>query len=286
MFSLGSRLAAVQMALLAMSAFASPQAAPAMANSASATFSGNGIEASFKFNSFHNGPGAHVEVMINGLYSMSFDYPYHIHVNPVRQGQSCELAGGHFNPTNAPMTPCNRNEPNTCEVGDLAGKFGNLPGSPQGLTRRSYYDPSLNLSQGADGILYRSIVIHGANNVRLACVNVPPAPSGTTRCCLPKLVMVVTSSHVRDMCIQRSSQLGSRDASNISLLADFFSRSDARQVGIVQPASVPTCDVRDDKEERDNTKANRRPPWGPPAKHVFHLPAPARKSSATARQGR
>jgi len=175
MFSLGSRLAAVQVALLAMSAFASPQDARAMAHSAAASFSGHGITASFKFNSYRNGPGAHVEVMINGLSPMSSDYPYHIHVKPVDQGQSCELAGGHFNPTNAPMTTCNRQAPKTCETGDLSGKFGGLPGSPQGLTRRSYFDPSLNLYQGDDGILYRSIVIHGANNVRLACGTITPS---------------------------------------------------------------------------------------------------------------
>ncbi|PLW26718.1 hypothetical protein PCANC_26207 [Puccinia coronata f. sp. avenae] len=171
MLLLGCRFS-VQVAFVYLSVLASVhqpmkiarrQASPGTASQAMAQFSGSGISATFRFTS--SGTGSNVDLEVSGLSGA--DHLYHIHVNGVSPGQSCEAAGGHWNPTSAPAGVCNTSNLKTCEKGDLSGRYGALPG--QDTVRRSYYDPDLTLSQGPDGILSRSIVIHGPNKTRLLC---------------------------------------------------------------------------------------------------------------------
>ncbi|KAI9616335.1 hypothetical protein KEM48_005189 [Puccinia striiformis f. sp. tritici PST-130] len=116
---------------------------------ATASFSGSGIDATFRFFSDPSTLVSKVEATIAGLKE-GFSNPYHI---------------GHCDPAN----------PKLCEVGDLAGKHGSLVSQPGGVFRTSYEDASLKLSQSDEGIFYRSIVIHGPNKVRLACGMIIPS---------------------------------------------------------------------------------------------------------------
>lgn len=52
---------------------------------------------------------------------------YHIHEYHVTGNSECATTGGHLGPYNATESPpCDRKNKATCQVGDLAGKHGNL----------------------------------------------------------------------------------------------------------------------------------------------------------------
>jgi Cu/Zn superoxide dismutase len=102
---------------------------------------------------------------------------YHVHVSPINStfpaADSCSAAsvGGHFNPKGVTGT-CNPAQPETCEYGDLSGKFGELTGLPS-VVAKEYTSATLPLS-GADSIVGRSIVIHrdDATGSRWVCANI------------------------------------------------------------------------------------------------------------------
>lgn len=50
---------------------------------------------------------------------------YHVHARPVPESGSCADTGGHLDSYLRGDTPaCDSAEPQTCEIGDLSGKFG------------------------------------------------------------------------------------------------------------------------------------------------------------------
>lgn len=56
---------------------------------------------------------------------------YHIHEYPVPSNGSCDATGDHLDPENrGESPPCDASQPQTCQVGDLAGKHGNIPALP------------------------------------------------------------------------------------------------------------------------------------------------------------
>jgi Cu/Zn superoxide dismutase len=69
----------------------------------------------------------------SGPYSMltlslpSANMPvYHIHEKPVPSDDDCKATGGHLDPTERGESPeCDPRDPSSCQVGDLAGIFGN-----------------------------------------------------------------------------------------------------------------------------------------------------------------
>ncbi|KAH9459721.1 hypothetical protein MJO28_004610 [Puccinia striiformis f. sp. tritici] len=141
---------------------------------ATASFSGSGIDATFRFFSDPSTLVSKVEATIAGLKE-GFSNPYHIHSFSLAADGNCTSTGPHFNPMNATVGHCDPANPKLCEVGDLAGKHGSLVSQPGGVFRTSYEDASLKLSQSDEGIFYRSIVIHGPNKVRLACGMIIPS---------------------------------------------------------------------------------------------------------------
>ncbi|KAJ1954561.1 Superoxide dismutase, partial [Dipsacomyces acuminosporus] len=71
-----------------------------------------------------------VELSVKGL-KPGVSYPYHIHINPVPANGNCTATGGHFDPYNinvgAKPYKCDpKNPAKTCELGDLAGRHGNI----------------------------------------------------------------------------------------------------------------------------------------------------------------
>ena len=96
---------------------------------------------------------------------------WHIHDFPVdtSQGASqCEASsvGGHYNPTNiADYRLCNPNVLSTCEVGDLSGIFGPMPGS---FWVNTYSHPSLDIC----AISGRSMVVHDSGGNRWVCATI------------------------------------------------------------------------------------------------------------------
>jgi hypothetical protein len=119
---------------------------------------------------------------------------YHIHAFPVPLDGNCSGTLGHLDPFVRGETPsCNASDPQTCQVGDLSGKHGNITtsGSFQTtyvclltlhiilpgpiltlLTLSSYLDLYATTEEGLGSFFgNRSIVVHTQNKTRLNCAN-------------------------------------------------------------------------------------------------------------------
>lgn len=60
---------------------------------------------------------------------------YHVHVNPIDSTGNCTSAGGHLDPANRTETPpCDPTAPQTCQDGDLSGKYGAINGTSASFT--------------------------------------------------------------------------------------------------------------------------------------------------------
>ncbi|TPX67063.1 hypothetical protein SpCBS45565_g04029 [Spizellomyces sp. 'palustris'] len=114
--------------------------------------------------------GIEVSLTITGL-DASVKYSYHIH-NLAVVDRDCNKTGDHYDPHNAntPASPSYKCKPDkakdTCEGGDLSGKFGAVQNRT--MVSLCYKDPLIKLSD----VIGRSIVLHGANKARVACGNI------------------------------------------------------------------------------------------------------------------
>jgi len=83
---------------------------------------------------------------------------------------NCSATLGHLDPTDrGEYYPCNVGAPNTCQVGDLAGKHGNITTSP---FVAQYSDAFLSTDPASPAFFGdKSVVIHTANTTRITCAN-------------------------------------------------------------------------------------------------------------------
>ena len=57
-------------------------------------------------------------------------FAYHIHESPVPASGNCLGTGAHLDPyQRGEQPPCNADQPQTCQVGDLSGKHGKINGT-------------------------------------------------------------------------------------------------------------------------------------------------------------
>lgn len=118
-----------------------------------------------------NGTGVIFKVNFFGFPSTELaPYIYHIHDQPVPSNGNCTATLAHQDPyIRGEIPPCDPTQPQTCQVGDLSGKHGNI-------TTLSYTAEYLDLyastKQGLGSFFgNRSIVVHTANTTRLNCAN-------------------------------------------------------------------------------------------------------------------
>jgi Cu/Zn superoxide dismutase len=99
-------------------------------------------------------------------------FPFHIHVAPIPADGNCTGALAHLDPfIRGEATPCNPAKPETCQVGDLSGKYGKA-GTNCTSYKASFTDPYVSLKPGIGAFFgNRSIVIHYANKTRITCAN-------------------------------------------------------------------------------------------------------------------
>lgn len=72
--------------------------------------------------------GVKVEVKLTGFPTEGGPFSYHIHDQPVSADGNCTLTKAHLDPfIRGQKVPCDPKRPQTCEVGDLAGKHGKIP---------------------------------------------------------------------------------------------------------------------------------------------------------------
>lgn len=94
---------------------------------------------------------------------------YHLHVKPATGG-NCTATLGHLDPTHRmDQPPCDASKPETCQVGDLSGKYGKITTDP---FTAEFTDPYTSLEPGNPAFFGNaSFVIHYANATRLTCAD-------------------------------------------------------------------------------------------------------------------
>jgi len=105
------------------------------------------------------------------IYEPLLTYPvYHIHESPVTSDGNCTNTGAHLDPFIRGETPgCESTLPQTCQVGDLAGKHGQITADPFAAT---YIDAFASTLPGNPAFFgNRSFVLHFANKTRISCAN-------------------------------------------------------------------------------------------------------------------
>lgn len=142
---------------------------------ASAYVTGSGIHGHFLFSSDAHQEDVRVRLNIEGLESSALvgrHYHYHVHVNPVGKYHDCDATGGHLNPANLlESTVCNPKDLETCQVGDMSTKHGDIIGGTTPI-QHSYLDSQLRFAPADYSMVGRSVVIHNSEKKRIACGNV------------------------------------------------------------------------------------------------------------------
>ncbi|KAF2496004.1 Cu/Zn superoxide dismutase-related protein, partial [Lophium mytilinum] len=117
-----------------------------------------------------NGKGADIAITLSGLPSEGGPFLYHIHDKAVPADGNCTGAGAHLDPYGRGETPpCDSSQKQTCQVGDLSGKYGTINATGYSA---AYTDHYLSLVPGTPAYFgNRSIVVHFANKTRITCAN-------------------------------------------------------------------------------------------------------------------
>lgn len=136
----------------------------------------------FTLSSSPNAPGVQISVSFHGIPDPSLYGPfvYHIHAIAVPADGNCTSTMGHLDPTNrGEYFPCDPALPQTCQVGDLAGKYGNITAA--GDFTAAYTDAFLSTDSSSESFVGgKSIVIHTSNATRITCANIVMAGGNAT----------------------------------------------------------------------------------------------------------
>ncbi|KAI9839845.1 MAG: hypothetical protein M1819_000035 [Sarea resinae] len=129
-----------------------------------------GIRGSVSGTANSNGTGVVFTVDLSGFPSSGGPFLYHIHSTPVPTDGNCTGTLGHLDPTErGEMPSCDPTQPETCQVGDLAGKHGKITTSP---FTASYLDLYPSTKEGIGAFFgNRSLVVHFGNTTRITCAN-------------------------------------------------------------------------------------------------------------------
>ncbi|KAJ4404940.1 Cell surface superoxide dismutase [Cu-Zn] 4 [Neurospora sp. IMI 360204] len=140
---------------------------------------GGNIKGKVVAKSGEGGVGVQFNVELSGLPEGG-PFTYHIHVNPVPENGNCTATGAHLDPTERGEAPvCDKSKPETCQVGDLAGKYGAIPAGSTTFSA-NYVDKYASLVEGTGAyFLNRSIVFHFPNKTRITCANFKITNSGS-----------------------------------------------------------------------------------------------------------
>ncbi|GAB0132964.1 hypothetical protein EsDP_00001384 [Epichloe bromicola] len=116
-----------------------------------------------------DGVGVRFTVRLENLPKTGGPFPYHLHMNKAAGG-NCASAGAHLDPTNrGEQPPCDAGNEPSCQVGDLAGKFGRINSDP---FTAEYVDKFVSLKEGDPAFFgNRSFVVHLANTTRITCAD-------------------------------------------------------------------------------------------------------------------
>ncbi|KAK4128580.1 hypothetical protein N657DRAFT_535146, partial [Parathielavia appendiculata] len=119
-----------------------------------------------------DGLGVRFTIKLSNLPKIGAPLPYHIHDKPVPENGNCTATAAHLDPyLRGQEPPCDASEPETCEVGDLSGKHGDIP-ADQDTWETSYLELYASTVETISHFLgNRSIVFHYPNKTRITCAN-------------------------------------------------------------------------------------------------------------------
>ncbi|PGH33552.1 hypothetical protein GX50_03624 [[Emmonsia] crescens] len=121
-----------------------------------------------------------------------FDFPdekefgpflYHIHDQPVPADGNCSGTLAHLDPfKRGEKPPCDKSRPDTCQVGDLGGKYGDIMDVANGKHFKATYLDFYTSTRHGPGAFFgnRSIVVHYHNTTRINCANFTLVSNQTT----------------------------------------------------------------------------------------------------------
>ncbi|KAF2731019.1 hypothetical protein EJ04DRAFT_584374 [Polyplosphaeria fusca] len=117
--------------------------------------------------------GVRFNINLTGLPDVALygPFPYHIHDVRVPADGNCTATLGHLDPTNrGELHMCDTSAPETCQVGDLAGKHGKIMAG--GAVQMGFTDAYLSMDSGSEAFFGGlSIVLHTSNTTRITCAN-------------------------------------------------------------------------------------------------------------------
>ncbi|KAI1972575.1 Cell surface superoxide dismutase [Cu-Zn] 4 [Ophidiomyces ophidiicola] len=118
-----------------------------------------------------DGRGIYYDVDMSGFPSTGGPFLYHVHASSVPADGNCTGTLAHLDPFQRGEVPgCNSSAPQTCEAGDLSGKYGRIPGP--GNFKANYLDLYTTNVPGLGSFVGNlSIVVHWANRTRVNCGN-------------------------------------------------------------------------------------------------------------------
>ena len=88
---------------------------------------GSTLRGSISAVSAGDGTGVRFSVLFSGLPAEGGPFMYHIHAKPVPADGNCTGTGAHLDPYLRGEVPiCDASKPETCQTGDLSGKYGNI----------------------------------------------------------------------------------------------------------------------------------------------------------------
>lgn len=126
----------------------------------------------------NNGTGVVFNVNVSGFPSSGGPFLYHIHDAPVPSTGNCTGTLAHLDPfKRGEQPPCDSTNKQTCQVGDLSGKYGKIAADP---FTAQYTDLYASTKPGIGAFFgNRSITFHYANATRITCANFTLQASGS-----------------------------------------------------------------------------------------------------------
>ncbi|OAG22114.1 cytosolic Cu/Zn superoxide dismutase, partial [Alternaria alternata] len=117
-----------------------------------------------------DGKGVKFSVSFAGLPETGGPFMYHLHAKPVPADGNCTGTGAHLDPYMRGEVPgCDASKPETCQTGDLSGKYGNATEQTFSAEYTDLYSATLPSDPAFFGAL--SFVVHLSNKTRIGCAN-------------------------------------------------------------------------------------------------------------------
>ncbi|KAK2811083.1 hypothetical protein FQN50_002418 [Emmonsiellopsis sp. PD_5] len=113
-------------------------------------------------------------------------FSYHIHDQPVPEDGNCTKTLAHLDPfARGEDPPCDKDDPATCQIGDLSGKYGSISDVANGKHFKAEYHDLYSSTRPGPAAFFgnRSVVVHMKNKTRISCANFmqePSYPGGNT----------------------------------------------------------------------------------------------------------